>query len=86
MAVMRKACFMSMNPRRSQGTTRMCRLVLRKKVKFVKVHRNLSTLRKIVPGCEEADLETLFQKSIEHIIKLKSLVFVLRNLADSYGV
>ncbi|XVE63441.1 hypothetical protein DITRI_Ditri07aG0021000 [Diplodiscus trichospermus] len=83
---MRKACFLSMN-RRSQRT-RMSRLVLRKRVKFVRfsVHRNLCTLRRIVPGCEEADLETLFQRSIEHIIKLKSLVCVLRSLANSYGV
>ncbi|XWS73169.1 hypothetical protein CRYUN_Cryun02cG0102700 [Craigia yunnanensis] len=83
---MRKACFLSMNQRSRR--TRMCRLVSRKKVKLVKfsVHRNLSTLRRIVPGCEEADLETLFQRSIEHIIKLKSLVYVLRSLANSYGV
>ncbi|XVF88068.1 hypothetical protein PTKIN_Ptkin19aG0019400 [Pterospermum kingtungense] len=66
----------------------MCRRVVRKKVKFVKfsVHRNLSTLRRIVPGCEEADSENLFQRSIEHIIELKSLVYVLRILANSYGV
>ncbi|XWS70895.1 hypothetical protein CRYUN_Cryun03dG0089300 [Craigia yunnanensis] len=66
----------------------MCRLVLRKKVKFVKISalRNLSTLRRIVPECDEVDLETLFQKSFEHIIKLKSLVYLLRSLANSYGV
>ncbi|XP_022756529.1 uncharacterized protein LOC111304255 [Durio zibethinus] len=66
----------------------MRRPVLRKKVKFAifSVHRNLLTLQRIVPGCEEADLETLFQRSIEHIIKLKSLVYVLRSLANSYGV
>ncbi|XVE71740.1 hypothetical protein DITRI_Ditri10aG0176100 [Diplodiscus trichospermus] len=66
----------------------MCRLVLRKKVKFVKfsVHRNLSTLRRMIPGCEEADLETLFQRCIQHIIKLKSIVYVLKSLADSYGI
>ncbi|EOY31596.1 hypothetical protein QUC31_019708 [Theobroma cacao] len=83
---MKKACFLSMNQRTQR--TRMYRLVLRKKVKFVKVsvHRNLCTLRRIVPGCEEADLETMFQRSIEHIIKLKSLVYVLRSLANSYGV
>ncbi|KAK8669202.1 hypothetical protein V6N13_106638 [Hibiscus sabdariffa] len=77
---MRKAC-------RGHGTT-MSRLVLRKKVKFAKfsVRRNLCTLRKIVPGCGDADLETLFQRSIVHIIELKSLVYVLRNLANSHGV
>ncbi|XWS16924.1 hypothetical protein CRYUN_Cryun33cG0023400 [Craigia yunnanensis] len=71
-----------------RSRTRICCLVLRKKVKFVKFsrHRNLCTLRRIVPGCEEADLETLFQRSIEHIIRLKSLVYVLRSLANFFGV
>ncbi|XWS27280.1 hypothetical protein CRYUN_Cryun26dG0101500 [Craigia yunnanensis] len=66
----------------------MSRLVLRKKVKFVKfsVHKDLCTLQRTVPGCEKADLETVFQRYIEHIIKLKSLVYVLRSLANSYGV
>ncbi|KAK8559171.1 hypothetical protein V6N13_098764 [Hibiscus sabdariffa] len=72
---------------RSHGT-RMSRLVLRKKMKFAKfsVHRNLCTLRQMVPGCGDADLETMFRRSIVHIMELKSLAYVLRNLANSYGV
>ncbi|GKV18160.1 hypothetical protein SLEP1_g28583 [Rubroshorea leprosula] len=63
------------------------RPVFRKRVKFVRFseHRNLCTLRQMIPGCEEADLATLLQKSIEHIIKLKSQVCILRSLADFYG-
>ncbi|XP_012478044.1 uncharacterized protein LOC105793746 [Gossypium raimondii] len=83
---MGKPCFMPMD--QGNQRTRMNRLVMRKKVKFAKIsaRRNLRTLRKIVPGCVGADLETLFRRSIEHIIGLKSLVCVLKSMANSYGV
>lgn len=61
---------------------------VRKKVKFgnFSVQRNLHNLRRIIPGCEQVDIETLFLKSIEQIVKLKLQVYVLRNLANYYGI
>ncbi|KAG6705628.1 hypothetical protein I3842_07G188800 [Carya illinoinensis] len=43
-------------------------------------HRNVDTLRSIIPGCEDADVETLFLKTMEHIIKLELQVHILGNL------
>ncbi|CAI0394120.1 unnamed protein product [Linum tenue] len=35
----------------------------------------------MIPGCEEEiEVETLFQKSIDHILKLKSRAQLLRDL------
>ncbi|KAG2723012.1 hypothetical protein I3843_02G130900 [Carya illinoinensis] len=47
--------------------------------------RNVDTLRSIIPGCEEVDLETLFLKTMEHIIKLELQVHILKSLTDFYG-
>lgn len=51
------------------------------------MRRNLTILRRIVPGCEEVDVEEdLFLKSIQHLILLKSQVTLLRKLADVCGI
>ena len=56
--------------------------IAKKKVKFVKssMKKNISTLQEMIPDCEEAGVETLFQKSIEHIMKLKLQVHILKSL------
>ncbi|CAN1165557.1 hypothetical protein LINPERPRIM_LOCUS33795 [Linum perenne] len=60
------------------------KMKVRKKVKVVKVstmHKNVQTLQKMIPGCEqEIEIETLFLKSIHHILKLKSKVQLLKDL------
>ncbi|KAJ0030602.1 hypothetical protein Pint_14274 [Pistacia integerrima] len=83
---MRRASFLSRNKRNQK--MKMGGLRMRKKVKFANfsVQRNLSTLRRIIPGCEKADIATLFQKSIEQIVKLKFQVCVLRSLTNYYGI
>lgn len=47
--------------------------------------RNVDTLRSIIPGCEEVDLETMFLKTMEHIVKLELQVHILRSLTNFYG-
>lgn len=63
-------------------------LRVRKKVKFVNfsVQRNLSTLRRIIPGCEQVDVDTLILKSIEQILKLQLQVSVLKSLSNYFGM
>ncbi|XP_044463079.1 uncharacterized protein LOC123194031 [Mangifera indica] len=83
---MRRAGFLLRNNRNKK--MKMGCLRMRKKVKFANfsVQRNLSTLRRIIPGCEKADTATLFHKSIEHIVKLKFQVHILRSLTNYYGI
>jgi len=63
-------------------------LIAKKKVKLVKfsLKRNISTLQKMIRGCEEADVETLFRKSIDHIMKLKLQVHILKCLLQVYEI
>jgi hypothetical protein len=67
----------------------MTRSAARKKLKLARIlarrQRNLDTLRSIIPGCEEVDVETLFLKTMEHIIKLELQVHILRSLSNFYG-
>ncbi|KAK1317327.1 hypothetical protein QJS10_CPA05g02284 [Acorus calamus] len=50
------------------------------------VLKKLMKLRKIVPTCEEADIDTLFRKTAEHIALLELQVSVLEGLSSLYGV
>ncbi|CAH8358748.1 unnamed protein product [Eruca vesicaria subsp. sativa] len=51
------------------------------------MRRNLTILRRIIPGCEEVEEEeALILKSIQHLMLLKSKVTLLRKLADVCGV
>ncbi|KDP38766.1 hypothetical protein JCGZ_04119 [Jatropha curcas] len=69
-------------------TKKSNRLVARKKVKLVSLsrRRNVCTLRRMIPGCEEVDEETLFQKSIDHIVRLKLQIGILRSLLKFYEI
>ncbi|XP_019057934.1 PREDICTED: transcription factor HFR1 [Tarenaya hassleriana] len=58
----------------------------RRKRRRPSMRRKMGVLRRIVPGCREADEETLFLKSIQHLLRLKAQVSLLRKLADIYGV
>uniref|UniRef100_A0A6N2M127 Uncharacterized protein n=1 Tax=Salix viminalis TaxID=40686 RepID=A0A6N2M127_SALVM len=52
----------------------------------VKKGHSIAKKKVMIPDCEEAGVETLFQKSIEHIMKLKLQVHILKSLlqqADS---
>ncbi|CAK7338082.1 unnamed protein product [Dovyalis caffra] len=52
-----------------------------------KVDRDLqASVVKMIPGCEEADFETLFQKCIEHVMKLKLQVHILKSLLQVYEI
>lgn len=68
---------------------KMPRSVTRKKLKLARIlaqrKRNLGTLRSIIPGCEEVDVDTLFLKTMEHIKKLELQVRILRSLVNFYG-
>ncbi|RVW88402.1 hypothetical protein CK203_040911 [Vitis vinifera] len=48
--------------------------------------RKIDKLRKIIPGCEEVDVETLFQKTMEEILELKMQVDILKRLSKLHGV
>ncbi|KAJ4836221.1 hypothetical protein Tsubulata_025596 [Turnera subulata] len=69
---------------------KMSQLTAKKKVRFVEVsvlQRNLRTLRRMIPGCDQqVDAEALFQKSIEHIVQLKLKVDILKRLLKVYGM
>ncbi|CAI0427715.1 unnamed protein product [Linum tenue] len=40
----------------------------------------------MIPGCEEeTEVESLFEKSIDHILKLKSRVQLLRDMLKQCG-
>ena len=68
---------------------KMPRSVTRKKLKLARIlaqrKRNLGSLRSIIPGCEEVDVDTLFLKTMEHIKKLELQVRILRSLVNFYG-
>lgn len=83
---MRRASLLFMNKRNKK--TKMGSLGVRKKVKLVNfsVQRNLSTLRRIIPGCDRADVDTLIMKSIEQILKLQLQVSVLKSLSNYFGI
>ncbi|CAL1415047.1 unnamed protein product [Linum trigynum] len=52
-----------------------------KAIEDISISRNIQTLQQMIPGCEEeTEVETLFEKSIDHILKLKSRVQLLRDL------
>ncbi|CAL1358569.1 unnamed protein product [Linum trigynum] len=54
-----------------------------KEIEVVSIRRNIRTLQQMIPGCEEEiEVETLFQKSIDHILKLKSRAQLLRDLLE----
>ncbi|OAY31876.1 uncharacterized protein LOC110631011 [Manihot esculenta] len=61
-------------------------MAARKKVKLASfsMRRNLYTLRRMIPGCVEVDEETLFQKSVEHIVMLKMQLGILKSLLKIY--
>ncbi|KAJ8751060.1 hypothetical protein K2173_016241 [Erythroxylum novogranatense] len=77
-----------MNRRYHVNSKKMGFLMAKKKVKVENfaTQRNLETLRMMIPGCQqEVDVETLFQKSIQHIVELKLQVHILRSLLKLYG-
>lgn len=64
-------------------------LKAQKKLKLVKfsVQRNIFTLQRMIPGCDQdVDIETLFQKSIDHIVRLKLQVHLLESLIEFYEI
>lgn len=83
---MRRASLLIMNKRNKK--TKVGSLGVRKKVKLVNfsVQRNLSTLRRIIPGCDRADVDTLILKSIEQMLKLQLQVSVLKSLSNYFGI
>ncbi|KAK1274877.1 hypothetical protein QJS04_geneDACA003930 [Acorus gramineus] len=50
------------------------------------VPKKLMKLRKIVPECEEADVDLLIRRTAEYIALLELQVGVLKGLSSLYGV
>lgn len=65
----------------------MFRSTVKKKQKLVRssTQRKLDKLRKIIPGCEEVDIETLFQKTLEEILELEMQVDMLKTILKLHG-
>ena len=65
----------------------MIRSTVKKKQKLIRssTQRKLDELRQIIPGCNEVDIETLFQKTIEEILELEMQADILKTLLTLHG-
>ena len=65
----------------------MIRSTVKKKQKLIRssTQRKLDELRQIIPGCNEVDIETLFQKTMEEILELEMQADILKTLLTLHG-
>lgn len=61
---------------------------VKKNLKLVRssTQGKLDKLRKIIPGCKEVDIETLFLKTLEEILELEMQVDILKTLSKLHGI
>jgi hypothetical protein len=71
-----------------RGRKKRLRLSLLKNSTAVQssLQRKLRQLQRIIPGCNEMDLETLFPSIANYILSLQIKVNILKNLSTLYGV
>nr|DAD27569.1 TPA_asm: hypothetical protein HUJ06_029037 [Nelumbo nucifera] len=74
--------FLSM---RRRGGRKMVSFTVPKKPKCAIQHK-LDKLRRIIPGGQKMDVETLFRLTIQQILMLQLKVNVLQRLSELYGV
>ncbi|KAF8033827.1 hypothetical protein BT93_C0172 [Corymbia citriodora subsp. variegata] len=64
--------------------TRELRETKRRQRQVFSLRRKLRSLRGMIPGCDEVDIETLLQRTADHIAKLKLRVHALKSLLKLY--
>ena len=57
---------------------------VKRKQKLVRssIQRRIDKLRKIIPGYEEVDIDTLFLRTVKEILELEVQVDILRRVLD----